>query len=92
MLCLDLSVSPLDAGADNSVYGNAVIAFWVTVSITIAFWIVVGLGRIASAWNRGQSADHQKFWSHFRRVGFVVASAISGEKFTAEPALLRFCK
>lgn len=94
LACVDVAVASLRPGVLNSIYGHAVIAFWGTVGLSISYWLVVGVARIAAAWKRGagSTVTPAKVWSRFQRAGFVVASAISGERLATSPALLRFCK
>jgi hypothetical protein len=92
LVCIDISVSPLQPEVLGSVYGHAAIVFWVTIAITLGYFVVVGVARIASAWNRGGAHTPVRVWSAFQRAGFVLASAISGEKLASVPALLRFCE
>ncbi|KAG6844527.1 hypothetical protein H0H87_006183 [Tephrocybe sp. NHM501043] len=89
LLCIDVITTPLDP-QPNSPYGQAKIIFWSTVGLSIAYWVIVGLARIASAWGRGITR-HDGLWSRAQSAGFIIASAISGERFATSPALMRFC-
>ncbi|KAG6900422.1 hypothetical protein C0993_010810 [Termitomyces sp. T159_Od127] len=89
VLCVDVITTPLDPQPDSP-YGQAKIIFWCTVALAIAYWIVVGLARIVSAWGRGITR-HDGLWSRAQSAGFILASAISGERFATSPALMRFC-
>ncbi|KZS97792.1 hypothetical protein SISNIDRAFT_493081 [Sistotremastrum niveocremeum HHB9708] len=91
LACIDISSAPLRPGVLHSVYGHAAIIFWVSVATAIAYWLVVGSARVAAAWKRGAGATPERFWSRVQRAGFVLVSAISGEKLANTPALLRFC-
>ncbi|TRM67820.1 hypothetical protein BD626DRAFT_545135 [Schizophyllum amplum] len=92
LMCLDVSTTPLDPSGDNP-YGQAVIIFWCTVGLAIAYWVIVGLARIVCAWSRGRGgmSRHAGIWPTVQSLGYVLASAISGERLSASPALLRFC-
>ncbi|KAF9534607.1 hypothetical protein CPB83DRAFT_901584 [Crepidotus variabilis] len=90
LLCLDVATTPLDS-RPKSPYGKANIIFWSTVALAISYWVVVGLARIASAWNRGISRPGRSFWGRMQSAGYILASSISGERFNTSPALLRFC-
>lgn len=90
LLCLDTLATPLNPKPGRP-YGEASIIFWSTVALAIGYWILVGLTRITSAWNRGISRS-EGIWSRIQSAGYILASAISGERFATCPALLRFCK
>ncbi|TFK46886.1 hypothetical protein OE88DRAFT_1666659 [Heliocybe sulcata] len=90
ILCVDVYTTPLDPGTLNSVYGHAAIVFCCTVALTAAYWVVVGLARIVSAWGRGASRMGPGLWSRVESAGFILASAISGERLAKSPALMRF--
>ena len=93
LVCVDIQATPLDTKPEGlSLYGPTSIIFWFTVSLAIAYWIVVGSARIVAAWDRGVSGSERSLWSRLESAGYILASAISGEKFAAYPALLRFCK
>lgn len=94
LTCVDVATTPLDANnrRAGSIYGWAVVIFWASVSLTIAYWCLVGLARIVAAWGRGGTGSNRTIWSRFEGAGYILASAISGERFNANPALLRFCK
>ena len=91
-MCVDVSTTPLGPSGDNP-YGQAIIIFWCTVGLAIAYWILVGLARIVSAWSRGRGGLNRSagVWPNVQSLGYVLASAISGERLSASPALLRFC-
>ena len=91
VLCLDVETTPLDP-TSGSIYGKAYIILWSTVGLTVAYWAVVGLARIQSAWNRGISRSGKGLWGRAQSAGFILASAVSGERLANSPALLRFCK
>ncbi|KAL6309795.1 hypothetical protein BKA93DRAFT_284493 [Sparassis latifolia] len=91
LLCLNLNTTVLHPGLTGSVYGRAHIIFWVTVSLAIAYWVVVGLARLVAAWGRGFTRNGAGIWARVESVGFMLASAISGERLANSPALMRFC-
>lgn len=91
LLCLDTLTTPLSPQPGRP-YGEASIIFWSTVGLAIGYWLLVGLTRIAFAWNRGTSRSGRGIWSRIQSAGYILASAISGERFATCPALLRFCK
>lgn len=88
LFCLDVPTTPLDPDM-GSPYGRAEIILWATVALTLGYWAVVGVARVVSAWGRG-IAD-KGLWARARSGGFILASAISGERLAASPALMRFC-
>ncbi|KAH6914675.1 membrane protein [Coprinopsis sp. MPI-PUGE-AT-0042] len=90
LLCLDVTTTPLEP-TPHSIYGRANIILWSTVGLTLAYWVVVGIARVSTAWNRGISRPGKGVWSRAQSAGFIIASAISGERLAASPALLRFC-
>jgi hypothetical protein len=91
ILCLSVATTPLHPGPLDSPYGNAHIIFWATVGLATFYWLIIGIARIVSAWGRGFSRPGPGIWQRFESAGFILASAISGERF-ATPALMRFCK
>ncbi|KAF9057834.1 hypothetical protein BJ165DRAFT_1423835 [Panaeolus papilionaceus] len=90
LLCVDLLTTPLDP-RPQSPYGKAKIIFWSTIALTISYWLVVGAARISSAWGRGITRPGGGIWSRAQSAGYILASAISGERLTSSPALMRFC-
>lgn len=93
MLCLDIDTTPLGPRRLESPYGRAAIIFWSTIVLAIAYWLVVGITRIVSAWGRGYSSrPGSGVWPRVEGAGYILASAISGERLATSPALLRFCK
>lgn len=92
LFCMNLNTTILDPGPVGSVYGHAHIIFWVTVGLAIAYWLVVGIARLASAWGRGSTRVGTGTWARVESAGFVLASAISGERLAGSPALMRFCE
>lgn len=90
LVCLDVSTTPLDP-QPNSPYGKAIIIFWSTVALTAAYWVVIGIARIASAWGRGITRPGRGIWSRAQSAGFILASATSGEHLATNPALMHFC-
>ncbi|CAL1700205.1 unnamed protein product [Somion occarium] len=91
LLCLDVTTTPLNPGPLDSPYGHARIVFWATVGLAIAYWLVVGLARLVSAWGRGSTRSGPGLWARIESAGFILASAISGERLATSPALMRFC-
>ncbi|KZT05573.1 uncharacterized protein LAESUDRAFT_813388 [Laetiporus sulphureus 93-53] len=91
LFCINVNTTLLDPGPLNSVYGHAGVIFWVTVSLAIGYWLVVGIARLASAWGRGSTRNGKGVWSRVESAGYILASAISGERLATSPALMRFC-
>lgn len=89
LLCMDVSTTPVSPGRLSSPYGNAAIIFWVTVVLAIAYWLVVGIARIISAWDRGVR-PRAGVWTRVESAGLILVSAISGERMATSPALMRF--
>ena len=92
LLCLDVNTTILQPNSLDPVYGDARIVFWCTVALAIAYWLLVGLARLASAWGRGSTRNGRGVWARVESAGFILASAISGERLATSPALMRFCK
>ncbi|KAJ7755790.1 hypothetical protein B0H16DRAFT_1315397 [Mycena metata] len=90
LLCLTVNTTPLSPSGRFSPYGIAQAIFWATVSLAILYWLVVGIARVVSAWGRGISRPGRSLWARAQSAGFIVASAISGERFATSPALMRF--
>ncbi|KZW04142.1 hypothetical protein EXIGLDRAFT_828063 [Exidia glandulosa HHB12029] len=90
LACVDVSATPLKP-TRASPYGQARIIFWLTGALCLAFFVVIACARIASAWGRAQVRAGTTFWSRMQRTGFICVSALSGERFSVTPALLRFC-
>ncbi|KAF8638547.1 hypothetical protein AX17_002090 [Amanita inopinata Kibby_2008] len=90
MLCLDIPTTPLEPALDSP-YGQARIILWATVALTLGYWAVVGVARVASAWGRGITRSEKGLWARARSAGFILASSISGERLANSPALMRFC-
>ncbi|THH16421.1 hypothetical protein EW146_g4219 [Bondarzewia mesenterica] len=90
ILCVDIPITPLRPGAMGSVYGHAIVIFWFSIALTIAYWVIVGIARIATAWGRRAGWSGRGCLSGLENAGFVLASAISGEGLAKSPALLRF--
>lgn len=90
LMCIEVETTPLDPGSHDNPYGVADVIFWGTVSLAIAYWLFVGSARIVSAWNRGISRPGKTMWERVQSAGFILASAMSGERFATSPALLRF--
>ncbi|KAL7282609.1 hypothetical protein ACG7TL_004081 [Trametes sanguinea] len=91
LLCLDVNTTVLKPGAVDSVYGHAHIIFWCTVGLAIGYWVVVGIARLVAAWGRGSSRGGTGVLAKIESAGFILASALSGERFASSPALMRFC-
>lgn len=92
LFCLDLSTTPLGPASLDSPYGIARSIFWVTVALALAYWVMVGSARIASALSRGTSRAGSGIWSRVESAGFIMASALSGERLATSPGLMRFCE
>ena len=90
LLCIDIATTPLDPGAVGSVYGHAKTIFWASIALSAAYWLLVAAARLSSAWSRRSGWSGRGFWSRVENIGFVVASAISGEGLSKSPALIRF--
>ncbi|EEB91193.1 hypothetical protein MPER_10486, partial [Moniliophthora perniciosa FA553] len=90
LICVDVETTQLEPHGKEP-YGSASAIFWATVALAIAYWLLVGLARIVSAWNRGLTRPDKGLWERAQSAGFIIASAISGERFAVTPALLRFC-
>jgi hypothetical protein len=90
LVCIDVYTTPVDP-EPGSPYGRANIILWGTAALAIAYWVVVGIARIVSAWGRGITRHDRGIWSRAQSAGFILASAISGERLSTSPALLRFC-
>jgi hypothetical protein len=89
LLCLTVNTTPLDPLVDAP-YGVARAIFWATVSLAILYWLVIGIARVVSAWGRGITRPGRSLWARAQSAGFILASAISGERFATSPALMRF--
>jgi hypothetical protein len=92
IMCADIYTTPLKPGAMGHVYGHAIVVFWASVALAIAYWVVVGIARLISAWDRGTGRTGSGLWSKAEGAGYILASALSGERFASSPALMRFCK
>lgn len=92
LLCLDVNTTILNPGPVGSVYGHAHIVFWCTVGLAIGYWAIVGIARLVAAWGRGSSRGGNGILAKLESAGFVLASALSGERFASSPALMRFCE
>ncbi|KZP13441.1 hypothetical protein FIBSPDRAFT_960501 [Athelia psychrophila] len=91
MLCINIDTTPLGPRSLDSAYGQAAYIFWGTVALAAGYWLVVGIARLVSAWGRGSSRPGPGFWSKVESGGFILASALSGERLATSPALMRFC-
>ncbi|KAF8450235.1 hypothetical protein L210DRAFT_3386287 [Boletus edulis BED1] len=91
ILCLTVATTPLQPGPLDSPYGTAHTIFWATVGLAITYFLIVGIARITAAWGRGLSRPGPGIWHRVQSTGFVLASAISGERLATSPALMRFC-
>ena len=90
LVCLNIFTTPLDP-QPHSLYGKAAVILWSTVALTVAYWVVIGIARIASAWGRGITRPGRGIWSRAQSAGFILASAVSGERLATSPALMHFC-
>jgi hypothetical protein len=90
LVCLQVSTTSAYSG--NQLTGPLASIWWTTIGLTLAYWIVTGIGRISAAWDRGVGRTGNVWWLKIERTGFILASALSGEKFSVSPALLRFGK
>ena len=90
LVCLNINTTPLDPHP-HSLYGKAAIIFWSTFALTAAYWVVIGIARVASAWGRGITRPGRGIWSRAQSAGFILASAVSGEHLATSPALMHFC-
>ncbi len=87
LTCVDVDTTPVRDQNQTSHLGYPQILFWVSVSLVILYWVVIGLARVSAAWSRGAAKPD---WSGVRWAGTVLASAISGERLSTHSALLRF--
>jgi hypothetical protein len=90
LLCVNIATTPLRPGALGSVYGHARLLFYGTVTLCVIYWLLVAVARFSSAWGRRSGWSRSGFWPRVENVGFVAASAISGEGLSKSPALIRF--
>ncbi|KAI0282330.1 hypothetical protein BGY98DRAFT_1088170 [Russula aff. rugulosa BPL654] len=90
LLCVNIATTPLRPGALGSVYGHAKLMFYGTVLLCVAYWLLVAIARLSSAWARRSGWSRSGFWPRVENFGFVVASAVSGEGLSKSPALMRF--
>ncbi|TFY79835.1 hypothetical protein EWM64_g4175 [Hericium alpestre] len=90
LLCIDVASTPLHPGPVGSVYGRARIILYASVAIAAAYWILVGIARISTAWERRAGWSGRGLLPRVENAGFVVASAVSGEGLSKSPALMRF--
>ncbi|KAF5393120.1 hypothetical protein D9757_001130 [Collybiopsis confluens] len=90
LICIDVNTTPLSPGPDNP-YGAAIAIFWGSVGLAMGYWVLVGIARIVSAWDRGLTRAGRNPWARAQSAGYILASAISGERLATSPALLRFC-
>ena len=91
LLCLDLDTTPVKPDSMDPIVGEFHGIFWGSVALAIAYWLVVGIARLVTARGRGSSSG-QGIWAKVEGAGFILASAISGERLATSPALMRFCK
>lgn len=89
LACIDVAATPVSPHGKGGYYGKAQVIFWMSVALTIAYWLVIGAARIGAAWDRGGSGRREG-WMRIKWAGTVLSSAISGERLSASPALLRF--
>ena len=88
MLCIDIAVTPLKPDQE-SVYGSARVVLYCSAALAAAYWLLVAIARVVSAWDRGLA--NPGLWTRVESAGFIFASALSGERLATSPALLRFC-
>ena len=88
MLCIDIPVTPLKPN-QASVFGTARAILYGSAALAAAYWLLVGIARVVSAWDRGLASPG--IWRRVESAGFIFASALSGERLATSPALLRFC-
>lgn len=91
LTCLEIAATPMYRD-DEMIRGPWSGIFWGTIALTVAYWIITSVGRISAAWDRGLGRSGNMWWMKIERTGFILASALSGEKFSVSPALLRFGK
>jgi hypothetical protein len=91
LVCIDVATTPLEPSEKEGPYGEARLFLWANVALAGAYWIVVGVARIVSAWGRGATRNGRGVWGRIQSGGFILASAISGERLATSPALIRFC-
>ncbi|KAI6024474.1 hypothetical protein EDC04DRAFT_249060 [Pisolithus marmoratus] len=91
ILCLTVATTALQPGPLHSPYGIARSIFWATIGLAVAYWIIVCIARLVSAWKRGASRPHSGIWARVESAGLILVSAISGEQLATSPSLLRFC-
>lgn len=89
---MDVNTTPLQHRQLDSAYGLAGIILWSSVALAVAYWTIVALARLTSAWGRRAGWSGRGAWAGVETLGFVIASALSGESFAKTPALLRFGK
>ena len=95
LACVEVQVTPLVPGSiegpvDDNLYGHAVIIFWFSIALAISYWLTAGLARVVAAWGRGLNSSGRGLWSRVESAGYILASAISGERLASTPALMRF--
>ncbi|KAG1743558.1 uncharacterized protein EDB91DRAFT_1124967, partial [Suillus paluster] len=61
----------------GSLYANACIVFWTTVSLAAINWLIIGIARIISSWGRELSRSGSGMWHQFESIGFILASVTS---------------
>jgi len=89
LTCIDVDTTPVRPGRNkthNVGYPQAI--FWLSVGLVIAYWVVIGVARISSAWSRGVARGPG--WNSVTWAGTVFASAVSAERLSTHSALLRF--
>lgn len=91
ILCLTVATTALQPGPLDSPYGDARSIFWATIGLAAAYWIIVCVARLVSAWKRGTSRPGSGIWARVESAGLILVSAISGERLATSPSLLRFC-
>ncbi|KAH8834173.1 hypothetical protein DL96DRAFT_1579684 [Flagelloscypha sp. PMI_526] len=87
------------SGEANGHYGQAIYIFYVSIALAICYFILTSVARVTTAWGRGlyhsSSSGPRRtgtvVWTRVQSAGYIVASAISGERLGTSPSLLRFC-
>ena len=70
LLCVNIATTPLHPGALGSVYGHAKLIFYGTVSLCVAYWLLVAIARLSAAWARRSGWSRSGFKDRVDNVGF----------------------
>lgn len=89
LVCVDVPVTPVEPHGIGGGYGYAHVLFWTSVGLTIGYWILNGCARLAAA-SRRVGWGNRGGWHGIQWAGTVLTSAISGERLSTSPSLLRF--